>query len=184
MSCRYRLGAIAATIVVAIALLTGCDRIQTWLQPHTCSLCSRPVHAGMAVSFEIEGHDPAQACCLRCVISYAQATGANVRVFSVTDYVAHDTLGPEDATYLTGSQLTPCSGPPVEVPASRRESLTQQWDRCLPSVIAFAKRQDAEHLRESAGGAILSFADLTRGTTVRAAGSRPEPAARAGKGTG
>jgi len=44
----------------------------------------------------------------------------------------------------------------------------QSWDRCLPSVIAFATREDAQAFQEQSGGSLLTFAELVQGTNVAA----------------
>jgi len=149
---------------------TGCDRLAAWLHPSTCSLSGRRIHPGMTVRLQVEGRAPGRACCLRCAISYAQQTGKAVRIFSVTDYVSHKTVRPQRAVYVVGSTVKPCAGPLVDVPANRREASQVSWDRCLPSVIAFAKREDAEEFQRQSGGEIQTFAGLTAGTKVTAGG--------------
>jgi hypothetical protein len=168
MSRCGRIAVLGVTLGLAGALaITGCDRLAAWLRPSTCSLSGRRIHPGMAVRLQVEGQAPGRACCLRCAISYAQQTGKTVRIFSVTDYVSHEPVPPERAVYVVGSTVTPCAGPPVDVPANRREASQVSWDRCLPSVIAFAKQEDAEEFRQQSGGEIGTFAELTEGTKVK-----------------
>lgn len=143
------------------------DYFESWFQPSGCAFCGRRVHADMKVAFQEENQQTVQlACCLRCVISEAEQTGKHIRVLWVTDYVTRERLNPDKAVYLAGSTINSDSGPPVEVPWSRREESELKWDRCLPSVIAFGKRADAVAFQQSSGGEILSFGDLVAGTEM------------------
>ncbi len=154
--------------LVLLLSLTGCDRLQTWLHPAQCALSGRPIDAGMGVRIQIDKRSPVRACCLRCAITASEHKGESIHVLSVTDYVSHAQIAPKGAFYVVGSGVTPCAGPPVEVAASRREAWVVNWDRCLPSVIAFAKRTDAEQFQQQSGGELQTFAEVTEGTTVAA----------------
>jgi nitrous oxide reductase accessory protein NosL len=155
-------------LMLSVSLVTGCDRMQSWLHPEQCVLSGRPIHAGMGVRIRIDDEPPSRACCLRCTIVAARQMEKTIHVLSVTDYVSHDQIPPRDALYVVGSSVTPCAGSPVEVPANRRESAQVSWDRCLPSIIAFETRTDAERFQRDSGGRIQTFAELTEGTTVTA----------------
>lgn len=168
MRCRRLLG-IATVLLVGALLAAGCERIDAWLHPATCSLSHRTIHRGMAVELQLGGHVPQKACCLRCAITYSQQTGKRVRILSVTDYVSHKRILPDRALYLVGSNIAPCAGPPVEVPASRRELVAELWDRCLSSVLAFASREDAQRFEAEHGGTIETFAEVVGDAKVVAA---------------
>jgi hypothetical protein len=171
MSRRWCIGVIGALLLAAgIFGACGCQRIQSWLHPAVCRICGRPLHRDMTVEIQVEGQAPEKVCCLRCAISDSEQTGKTVRVLWVTDYVGHQQVRPDRAVYLVGSSVTPCAGPAVEIPSSRRDASVVNWDRCLPSTIAFAKRADAQQFQQDAGGEIQTFAELTAGTKVTAGG--------------
>jgi len=157
-----------AVILMACALfVSGCDRIESWLHPNRCALSGRLIHPGMGAVVQVEGKDaPVKACCLRCAINYARETGKKLRVLSVTDYVSRKPTSPGTAVYLSGSGITPCAGPRVDAPATRRESSMQVWDRCMPSLIAFADREDARLAQEEEGGILQTFEELTKDTNL------------------
>jgi hypothetical protein len=161
--------ALGAFFVSAGLSLPGCDRINTWLHPNRCSLSGRTIHRGMGVRIQVGGRGPSRACCLRCVTAYAEQTGKTVRVLSVTDYVGHGPIAPKHAFYVVDSHVTPCAAPLVEVGADRRELPLRDWDRCVPSTIAFARRDDALQFQAQEGGTIESFDEIVAGTKVFAA---------------
>jgi hypothetical protein len=182
---RRQLFKLCGALATAVVLGPGCDSVSSWIHPDRCALCHRRVHAGMAVRVAVAGHAPETACCLRCAISYAEQTDKAVRVLSVTDYLSHTPISAASAVYVVDSAVEPCSGPPLEVPANRHGAPVLNWDRCLPSVIAFAARADAEEFQTQNGGRIESFHDLVQGTPVFAAPRRPgflsQPRQKAGR---
>lgn len=154
----------AAILMAGVLFVSGCDRIDSWMHPDRCALSGRPIRPGMGAVVRVESKDaPVKACCLRCAVKYARETGKKLRVLSVTDYASRKQTSPATAFYLSGSGIAPCAGPKVDTPATRRESSVQVWDRCMPSLIAFADREDARRAQEE-GGTLQTFGELTEGT--------------------
>lgn len=159
--------AFAAILMAGALFVSGCDRVESWMYPDRCALSGRPIRPGMGAVVRIEGKDaPVKACCLRCAVNYARETGKKLRVLSVTDYVSRKQVSPGTAFYLSGSGLAPCAGPRIDTPATRRESSTQVWDRCMPSVVAFANHEDALRVQEAEDGTLQTFGELVEGTDL------------------
>jgi nitrous oxide reductase accessory protein NosL len=106
---------------------------------------------------------------VRCAITYAEQYGKRVRVLWVTDYPTGRRLNPKQATYVTGSDVNRCMGPPEEASVGRRESDMIVWDRCTPSSIAFAKLGDAEAFQRTNGGRVQTFSEVIGSAHVGAA---------------
>ncbi len=158
----------ALTIVAVMALaLAGCDKIETFIHGDRCVLSDRVIHPGMAATIAVQGGPSGRTCCIRCAITYAQQTGKKVRVVSVTDYLTHKQIAPDKAAYVTGSDVAPCVGPPVKVTQTRSQCCFLGWDRCSPSTVAFANKQEAERFQREHGGRLETFADLARSTHGR-----------------
>lgn len=153
-------GLVSALVAATLAAMPGCDRIDRWLHAGVCPLCGRPIHPSMAVEVQAAGGSPERVCCMRCALTYAAQTGKQVKILSVTDHATGRTLAPEDAFYVVGSNVVPCAAPAIEASASRRELEMQHFDRCRPSVIAFASATAAERLREHAGGEVQRLDEL------------------------
>jgi hypothetical protein len=108
------------------------------------------------------GGKSGDACCLRCAVSYAMQTHRTVRILSVSDYYTRRRLRPGDAVYVVGSDVKLCSGPPVDAPGNRSECLVLSWNRCDPSIIAFASKAEAEQFRNEHGGQVETFRQIAR----------------------
>ncbi len=161
----------AILFILASALLTapGCQRIETLFHTQRCVLSDRPIHARLAVRVAVEGGPHGEACCLRCAITYAEQNRKRVRILWVTDYPTGRRLDPRRATYVTGSDVNRCMGPPEQATAGRRETNMIVWDRCSPSSIAFAKLEDAEAFQRVHGGRIQTFSEVIGSASVIAA---------------
>ncbi len=157
---------VLATIMLAAA---GCRQIEALLPQNRCVLSDRPIHACLAVRVAVDGGPRGEACCLRCAVTYAEQYGKRVRILWVTDYPTGRRLDPERATYVTGSDVNRCMGPPDEASVGRRETDTIVWDRCAPSSIAFAKLEDAEAFQRIHGGRIQTFSKVIGSAHVVAA---------------
>lgn len=159
-----------ALIATAALAMGGCQRISAWLHPGRCVLSERMIHAEMEVRLAVVGENKAgKGCCLRCAITYSQQTGRTVRIFSVTDYPSRKPMRPDQAIYVTGSDVAPCAAAPTEVASGRRRSLLEIWDRCELSSIAFARREDAQAFQQVHGGRIETFRQVVGSSKVVAA---------------
>lgn len=154
--------AVFASMAAIAAGLTGCDKLEALLHGNRCVLSDRVIHPGMAAEVAVEGGPSGRACCIRCAITYAQQTGKKVRVTSVTDYKTHKPLAPDRAFYVTGSDVAPCVGPPMEASSGRRGCCLLGFDRCTPSTVAFSDLQDAIRFQREHGGRIETFPELAR----------------------
>jgi len=171
MGNRTKCGRAAALILLAAMILpaAGCQWLDALLGPNRCVLSDRPIRADVAVRVAVDGGKQCEACCLRCAVTYAEQYGKRVRVLWVTDYPTGRRLNPERATYVTGSDVNRCMGPPEEASVGRRETNTMVWDRCAPSSIAFAKLEDAEAFQRIHGGRIQTFSEVIGSAHVVAA---------------
>lgn len=156
--------AIALLAVSAILTAQGCGRFRALFhRADVCSLDERPIHQEMKVRVLIEGRKEAtDGCCIRCAINYAKQSGTMVRVLSITDYATHRPIPPDRALYVTGSDFSPCavSEAAVTVSGGRREVASSEWDRCIPSSVAFANTNEAREFQKQHGGTIQNWKEL------------------------
>jgi DNA-directed RNA polymerase subunit RPC12/RpoP len=123
-----------------------------------CSLCQRPLHQAQVFFATSEKHGERPACCPRCGLRFV--IESNGKPLLATDFSNGKRVNAADAVYLEGSDLMQCCA----TPAVLTESGTVcdvHFDRCMPSLVAFAARTDAETYRRQHGGRLVTLAEAT-----------------------
>ena len=161
------IGSVALVLVAALAA--------TWFlllerPPEICELSERRIHENMRTVVRIDGHK-VHACCPRCPMTVARQTGAKVEFVRVTDYVTSRALNPKDAFYVSESRITVCRAPRIKLDEARTPYV-QLFDRCGPSLLAFALADEARAFMAENGGSLKRLPDLMR---EMAAGSKESP---------
>jgi hypothetical protein len=102
-------------------------------------------------------------CCPRCGLAAVIQNGG--RALDAVDFATKKRVGAEEAIYLEGSDIMECCSSTGfrSDEGSYREI---DYDRCMPSLLAFARRQDAETVQQKHGGNIISFEEA-RQSVVR-----------------
>jgi hypothetical protein len=119
-----------------------------------CEVCKRVLRT--ETSFRIARPDGSMktVCCPRCGLAAVIQNGG--RVLDAVDFATKKRVGAAEAIYLEGSDIMECctaTGFRSDEGAFQK----MQYDRCMPSLLAFARREDAEMVRLKHGGNILSF---------------------------
>ncbi|MBI1750684.1 MAG: nitrous oxide reductase accessory protein NosL [Acidobacteria bacterium] len=163
--------------IVVLALLTAGGY---WLlqrtTPAECKVCRREIHAAARAVIEVDGKQEA-VCCVRCAMTLDEQEQKPVRLVEVTDYIRRKALAPEDAFYVEGSRIVLCQSHEPHLDETKHAQ-SRVFDRCEPSVYAFARREEAEAFAAQNGGAVLRFAELMKELSQQA----PAPAANAPAG--
>jgi hypothetical protein len=128
-------------------------------EPDLCQLCERPIHHQTAFSAVLGGRK-VWACCARCGLSFFRS-GQEVLSAEATDYATGNTVSAEKCVYVEGSLVAPCCSASVII-VGEKTSCGKCFDRCYPSVIAFASPEAAYSFSREHGGRIVSFGTLTR----------------------
>lgn len=144
--------------LVLAALAAGGYWLLRRTAPETCRICQRQIHAQARAVLEQAGkREP--VCCARCALTLGQQRGERVRLVEVTDYNSGQPLAPEAAYFVEGSRIVLCE---------KHEPLLDQtkhpyprvFDRCEPSLYAFARREDAEAFAARQGGTVLRLPEI------------------------
>ncbi len=119
-----------------------------------CEVCNRVIHP--ETSFRITQADGAIkiACCPRCGLTAVIKNGG--KVLDAVDFSSRKRIGAAEAIYLEGSDIMECCST-MGFRSGEGSYQEIDYDRCMPSLIAFARREDAEAVRQKHGGNILSF---------------------------
>jgi hypothetical protein len=152
--------------VLALGILAGvvAPRVWQWLTappPGYCSVCRRIEHKDSLVKFKAEGEAIKEVCCPSCALNYGRQTAKAVTIVSVTDHDTGREIDPTRATFVVGSDVSPCTHAMSHV-GPEKESFSVRWDRCLPSILAFASADAAEAFRGKYGGRLRSLQELLK----------------------
>jgi NosL len=151
---------VGLVIVLAFALGIGYAgwRMRSISQVEACEACGRAIHTNMrTVAFV--GQKREVFCCPTCALSAGAQTHESVQFEQLADYNTGNELRPGDAFAVEGSDLVPCvrshqminrDGQPVPM----------DFDRCSPSIIAFANQTAAERFASEHGGEVARFLQL------------------------
>jgi hypothetical protein len=127
-------------------------------EPAKCEVCQRMIDSQTAFSVMIEGRK-VWACCPRCWLTFIRTSHGTAEQPTATDYVGGKMLPAEKCVFVEGSALTPCCGPGTMVGMEKTPAMAC-FDRCYPSVIAFAKPEEALAFTKEHGGKIISCQTL------------------------
>jgi hypothetical protein len=136
--------------------------------PGYCPICRRHEHRDSIVKLQAEGEGVIEACCLSCALSYGRQTSKTVTIVSVADHETGKPLEPDKATFVVGSDASPCTHTTEQL-RTEQQALPVFWDRCLPSILSFESAQSAEAFRTQHGGRLRSLQQVRAETaTLRA----------------
>ena len=154
-------------LAVGLGVAVTVPRLRQWWMapPHGyCPICQRHEHGDSGVKLQAEGEGVIDACCLSCALSYGRQTSKPVTILSVTNHETGKPLQPDTATFVVGSDVSPCTHGAQQL-RIEGEALPVQWDRCLPSILAFASRASADAFHAQHGGTLRGFQELKQQAT-------------------
>ena len=98
-------------------------------------------------------------CCPACALTAHDQNGKAVRVVELTDYETNAALSPDRAYVVRGSDVNPCAQSDGPVGPDKQPTVVH-FDRCSPSLLAFATGQSAASFAREHGGEVFSFSDF------------------------
>lgn len=144
-------------IVLAFALGIGYAGWRMWNPSRVvaCQACGRAIHANMRTVAYL-GDQREMFCCPTCALSAGTQTHQPVRFVQLADYNTGHLLRPADAFAVEGSDVIPCVRS-HEMLNGDGQPVPMEFDRCSPSIIAFANRTAAERFASEHGGKVNTF---------------------------
>lgn len=127
-----------------------------------CFVCQRPLHPSqtfVVVSQNVRKH---QACCPRCGLRFV--IESNGKSSQATDFSSGKLISAESAFYLEGSDLMQCCGS-TTMRTDGGMICEAHYDRCLPSLVAFANLTNARAYQREHGGRLLDLAEARTSVT-------------------
>ena len=141
----------AFILVVCLAMTAGCSR-----SPRVCAVCQREQCKGMAFRMTLENGKVVETCCPRCAMHYLETNHQKARTMEATDFATGRWLNAADAVYVSDSDVHPCA----QMQSMRDPQgccLLKTYDRCSPSLVAFASKDQAATFQKSHGGQMVGF---------------------------
>ncbi len=159
----WRWGGVAIILVFLLGLGYAGWRISRSSEPEVCQVCRRPIHSDTRTVAWV-GTRREVFCCPACALTTHDQSGRPVRIVELTNYETNSPLAPAHAYLVRGSDMNLCAlhqGPmdPYKQPTA------VAYDRCSPSLLAFANREAAARFAREHGGAVLSFSELAAAYT-------------------
>ncbi len=147
-------------VMVAIAAGLGYLGYGTYRGPQgeQCYACQRAVHAHTRTVGLVNGRSRV-FCCPACALSEHEQEGKPIRVTELTAFLTGAKLSPDEAFVVRGSDVNMCARTQDLVDSEKRPAGVQ-YDRCAPSLLAFAKREEAAQFVSAHGGEVLRFKEI------------------------
>jgi hypothetical protein len=122
-----------------------------------CPFCDRIVHPVTAYRLKVGGHMVA-ACCPRCGM-HAQVNQEQGKPSAAwaTDVNTGESVAAESATYVEGGDVQYCTHSNQPMTREPHGVSMREYDRCLPTLVAFKTQQEAEAYQQQHGGRVLSY---------------------------
>lgn len=154
--------------VVALALI-GTLAFGAWYvlyekPPAFCELSGRPIHSNMLTRVRVDG-EQLYTCCPRCPLHLATQAHKKIELLEVTDYRTARQLAAREAYYVDGSEIEVCSTPRMKLDESRTAYL-RLFDRCGPSLLAFADKDEALEFITQYGGTLRRLDEVMAQASV------------------
>jgi len=157
MSRQTTVGLVLLTLFgIGLAYLAWSLTHSTTMQ--TCGACGRPVHAAARTEGRVDG-SLELFCCPTCALTERRQTGEDVQVTRLTDHASGQPLDPQHALAVYESDFNMCLRESV-LRTDRSEAASLDFDRCAPSIVAFADQTEAQAFAAQHGGRVVPFAQL------------------------
>ncbi len=155
---RMRAYLIVKSIIVLsfglIVVAVGCHR-----GPKTCAVCERGECIGLTFQITLANGKKVDTCCPRCGLHYVHDHSVTPRSLSATDIITGKRTDATKAVYVEGSDVSHCAAKDA-----RRDAYGccyfKGYDRCEPSLIAFASPEAAGKFQKEHGGRLVMFGKL------------------------
>ncbi len=155
--------ALAAIVVVSVVAY----RHETRPREDLCQVCQRHLHAGVTYRLEMKDGTREQACCPRCGMHLQiQRPGAVTRAWA-TDLATGQELPAEKAVYVEGGDVEYCTMHQAPVRRAPEGVAAREYDRCLPSLVAFRTEQEAAAYEKQHGGQVRTYDEAMQSVKER-----------------
>ena len=151
---------ILVTLVAVAAIVAAGLVVYRWeapKQPIVCQICGREIPKQTAFRIDT-AHGTLYACCPRCAMHHMIDHPCEAHKEWATDLKSGRLIAAQSAYYDEGGDVQYCT---LQHPSMERAPgqgvEVRVYDRCLPVMVAFSTRDEAEAYRQQHGGRVVTF---------------------------
>lgn len=148
-----RAAVLIALLSVALAVAYAGWSFSRRTRSDMCMVCLRSTHAHSRVVGTAGGHRVV-FCCLACALSQRRQAGTHIQLTSVPDYSGGGTVQLDRGYVVAGSDVIPCSQHQPHIDQNK-QPVALEFDRCAPSILPFASRDEAAIFARNHGGRVV-----------------------------
>lgn len=157
MERRVRFAGLAGVLVVIALAYAGWTTFAHADADH-CYACNRPIHAHSKTVALADGRSRL-FCCPACALSQHLQAGRAIQITQLTSFLSGKPLSPDNAYVVKASDVNMCERTKGLLDADKRPA-DLRYDRCAPSLIAFAQRNEAVQFTREHGGEVMPFSQV------------------------
>lgn len=150
---EFWITAVAFAAIVAVSVLAY--RRVARAPADLCQVCQRSLHAGVTYHLEMADGTREAACCPRCGMHLQVERPGLVRRAWATDLATSEEIPAATAVYVEGGDVEYCTMHEAPVRRAPEGVAARDYDRCLPTLVAFKIRGEAEQYQAQHGGRVL-----------------------------
>ena len=150
-------------VLVMLALGFVGWRTFTYSNADECYACKRPIHAHSRTVAAANGRSRL-FCCPACALSQHDQVGTQISITQLTSFLTGKALSPENAYVVRASDVNMCERTKELIDADKRPA-DLHYDRCAPSLIAFAQQNEAVQFAREHGGEVMAFSQVAAAFT-------------------
>jgi len=124
-----------------------------------CAVCKRPLHQAQVFIVVSQQGREQRACCPRCGLRFAIESDACPH--QATDFSTGKLIPAETAYYLEGSDIMECCSS-TTLRSDSGMICEMHYDRCMPSLVTFARADDAHGYQQEHAGRVIDLAQARR----------------------
>jgi hypothetical protein len=153
---RFVQALLVAIVLVPAPVLTSCGTSKM------CAVCAREECGNLSFRIQFASGEAVETCCPRCGIQYLKTEQRAVAALEVRDFESARAVDARSAWYVVGSDVMPCKDMHASKPTRDEQGccIRTTYDRCVPSVLAFAGREQAAAFAGRHGGDLSTFDEL------------------------
>lgn len=107
----------------------------------------------------LDDQEAVDVCCPRCGLRFQEGR-ADIAAVEAGDFDTAERLDAQHAYYIENSSVHLCCRQDFVRRDEAKRGYVLSWDRCLPSLVAFRTREQAEAFRQKHGGQIKTYRAL------------------------